>query len=224
MNFFEQNAYKVSKQGGANTWHENTYVMPARSFEAEGLYEVTILSTDAAKNTSSNRSPRVESSACPLDFVIDKTAPSIVVTGIKNNGSYAQKTQRAVIDVEDNFVIECVEVYLDGSKEPAKSFAAKDIKKSNGTLSYDVAASAHLQTITIKAYDKAGNHAKEVEVKDIFVNQNAYLALIAKTPFAPLVQNLPLLYALTALVGLLALGGAGVGGTMFARRKLNKTS
>jgi hypothetical protein len=222
--FFEEAAYKVSKQGGTNTWHENTYVMPAKNFETEGLHEITVSSTDAAKNTSSNRSTRAESSACPLDFVIDKTAPSIVVTGIKNNGSYAQKAQRAVIDVEDNFVIECVEVYLDDNKEPAKSFAAEDIKKAHGTLSYDVVASASLQTITVKAYDKAGNHAEDAIVKDIFVNQNAYLALIAKTPFAPLVQNLPLLYALTALVGLLALGGLGVGGTMFARRKLNKTS
>jgi hypothetical protein len=211
--------YSVGKTGGDSSWHENTYTIDATNFGAEGLYEVTVSSTDSAGNSSSNRAPRVQDSAAPVDFIVDATPPTLVITGIEDGGSYATEVLSAVIDAEDNIALESVEVYLNDASSPSATFTAEQFESNGGKVNYDISASGERQKVSVRAFDRAGNEKEALVVENIFVNPDGFLQLMAKTPLAVFVDNPPILYAITGGTAVVVVGGAAAGAVAFFRRR-----
>jgi hypothetical protein len=178
--------YTVNRQGGEGTWKDYLYQIDAGNFAEEGLFELTVYSEDEAGNTSSNRAPKVDTQnpadKLPVDFVVDKTAPSIVVTGVEEGGRYQEASRIVKIDVQDNLALDSAEVFLNGSDSPAANFTDDDIEAAGGLAEYTLVANDDVQRLSVAARDKAGNVSDFVEVDDIFINPSPLAHYLKNTP------------------------------------------
>jgi hypothetical protein len=201
----ESRGYQVVASGGETTWREYVYVFGTENFENEGLYEITVLSTDAASNTSSNVSPRIAQSACPVSFVIDRTAPTIVLTGVEEGGSYADESRTVLIDVQDNTVVTELNIFHNKSAAPTKHYDGNDLELQKGQISYVLKASDELQELIVVASDAAGNISDRTGVSGIRIGSETTSipeALVARTASIGGAVFLPLaiVAAITGLV------------------------
>jgi hypothetical protein len=202
LNTLPQNeGYQVLASGDEESWHEYVYVFAGSNFQEEGLYEIAVRTTDAVQNTSSNVSPRVADSACPVNFVIDKTAPTIVLTGVEEGGRYAEESRTALIDVQDNTVIASVDVYLNGSAAPVASYSGDEIKTSNGQVEYAIQAANDVQDLAVVARDVAGNASERTGVSDVFISSSNIMILGVSVPRGMVMGG-------SAVLGLIVIGAA----------------
>jgi hypothetical protein len=186
VNLSREQGYTVSFSGASNQWKDYTYKLAASNFVAEGLYEVTIYSEDVAGNTSTNRAPKSDelnpADSLPIDFVVDMTAPSIVLTGAENDGRYAESERIIKINVEDNLALDAVDVYLNDSVEPSVSFTATDMKDLDNTAEFRVPTSGDFQLLRVSARDMAGNISDDAVVRNILVNPSPLVQFVKNTP------------------------------------------
>lgn len=81
---------KFSKDNG--TWYRYTYVIKKSVFDKEGEYNLVVSTTDKAENKAFSDIKNVTAK-----FVVDRTAPSVTVVGLKNGGRY--RTDKQVVTV-----------------------------------------------------------------------------------------------------------------------------
>jgi hypothetical protein len=178
--------YTVASSGADNQWKDYTYKLAASNFVVEGLYEVTVYSEDSAGNTSTTRAPKSDelnpADSLPIDFVVDMTPPSIVLTGAEDNGRYAESERILKINVEDNLALDTVDVYLNDSVVPSVSFSAVDMKELNNTAEFRVPTSGDFQVIRVNARDMAGNVSADAVVRNILVNPSPLVQFVRNTP------------------------------------------
>ena len=89
--------YKVSMSGGEDSMKQYHYTIYKENFQEEGEYSVVLTSQDAAENQADNRLKGKE-----IQFVVDRTAPSIVFSGVEEKGQYEEHTREISLNVEDN--------------------------------------------------------------------------------------------------------------------------
>lgn len=141
--------YYVTGSGGARGWKEYRYFIPARNFRNEGIYYVILSSKDRAGNTADNRAQKLD-----LEFVIDRTAPSVIITGIKN-GEKAKGSRTADIECRDNILLGEVEISLNGT------VVAKNCEQEQQVTIYE---KPEWQKLSVHAEDRAGNKRDSEEV------------------------------------------------------------
>ena len=146
--------YTVQKQGTEVTWKSYSYILPADNFETEGHYAITVASTDKAKNNSDNRSKGTE-----ITFAIDKTAPSIVVSGIEDHGVYNMEELKVRADIKDNMGLEYIVIY-DGNTM-LQDYDAEAIEDNFGEITFRLEEGQEARDIRIVAQDMAGNVQEE---------------------------------------------------------------
>ncbi len=180
----EKKDYDVKEAGTEySSWKEYTYTIHADNFQDEGAYVVTVLSKDAAKNEMTNRTARTEDYGKEVEFVIDKTAPTIVPTGVEDNGQYVEAQREVKVDSQDNIAIDFVEVYLNGSGNPVQTWTQEDLAKKDGIMSYVLKAASDWQNLRFVAVDKAGNRKESDTIRCLlttnvlvqFINNKAAL-------------------------------------------------
>lgn len=144
--------FTVSESGSQETWKQYTYKIAASNFENEGTYALTIYSEDRAENTSDNNSKGKK-----VEFVVDKTDPTIKISGVDEGATYKEEAHEVTIAVDDNVLLSSVKVDVDG--ETIQEFNASDIEAENGILSFDVQSknSTAAQAMVVSAVDAAGN-------------------------------------------------------------------
>lgn len=118
--------YSVDLEGDDAAWKQYTYTIGAHNFTEEGTYVLTIYSEDRATNASDNNSKGKR-----MEFVVDKTKPSIIISGVENNGQYRANSREMTLNVEDNVRLSEVSVSIDG-KETV--FDAAKIYEADGTV------------------------------------------------------------------------------------------
>ena len=146
------------KDVSTNGWKEYIYTIKASVFEKEGRYEITVDSEDQAGNKQSNKIKEK-----PASFIIDKTNPSSVITGVENGEIYNAIDREIGISVSDNVLASKVELLVDG--KVAKVYSEKEIQESNGNLKYALKDSKSWQVLQLKTRDAAGNEATSEETK-----------------------------------------------------------
>lgn len=180
--------YRVDKNE-KDGWNEYKYIINADNFKKEGVYEVFVNSKDQAGNVQSNK---IKES--PARFVVDKTNPSGVITGIENNTVYDDLARNIVIKAEDNNELEKVSLLVDGNV--VATFNKKEIKNNNGNLPYTLKEKARWQKIKAVMKDSAGNVSETDELE----------VLISSNTFTRLINNKKVIFGgLAFLVGLLSL-------------------
>lgn len=160
--------YTVTVQGNDKSWKSMTYTVKADNFKKDGNYSVMVYSKDRATNTQDNRSAEKE-----IEFAVDKTAPSIVTSGIEEEGVYEEEKHDFIINVSDNMGFESLVVYVgqDDLKELV-SFTDEEIEAQGGTITVSLAELDKYQNVMILATDVAGNQS-ERDFNNVLVSRNA---------------------------------------------------
>lgn len=167
--------YTVEDVTGNGEWKTYKYVIKAECFKDEGMYEITVDSTDAAGNRQDNKLKK-----SPIGFVIDQTPPSVVITGVEDDAVYDQTSRKITFKVSDDQAVGELTIYVDG-KEVAK-YSAKQLIKMDGKVEYELKEAGKWQTVTAKVTDAAGNKGKEDSVR-VLVTTNSLLRMFNNIAF-----------------------------------------
>lgn len=185
----EGEEYTVSESGTDVSWKQYTYTIPKENFEEEGTYILTIYSEDRAANTSDNNTKGKQ-----IEFVVDKTSPSILVSGVENDGQYRENSRPVTLDVQDNIRLAEVQVQIDGEETV---YTAEEIVEADGKLTLTAGSANHWQEMSVTARDAAGNEETAETIR----------FLITSNIFVQFFMNKPLFYGT-----LIALAAAAAGG------------
>lgn len=166
--------YTVSVSGGDGQWKEYTYTIKASCFDEEGEYTINIYSEDTAENQSTN-----SAKAKTVEFIVDKTAPSVSVANLENRGRYRESAHEFTLSVKDNMILDYVEIYLDG--ELWKTIPAEELEMENGQIVITVDSKNAYQDIKIVAYDAAGNAIEPLEYS-VLITSNWWIQFFMNKP------------------------------------------
>ena len=169
--------YTVDDESEMNGWHKYKYTISDHCFSEEGLYEIQIRTSDKAGNIQDNK---IKNS--PIRFVIDRTAPTAVVTGVVNNGRYKELSRKIYVQVTDNYAYGSVSLYLGDHK--VKSFDAETVAKKDGKLSYTLKSANGWQRIRVEYNDLAGNHGNPVSMR-VLVSASTWQQILYSEWFMP---------------------------------------
>lgn len=181
--------YTVSERNTENQWYQYRYEIGADNFLQEGMYTVQINSTDQAGNHTSNVSQKHKDHSLTIRFAVDRTAPSVVLSGAENGAFYNEESHTVLLDVEDNLALDQVTVYLN-KQEYGKYLAEEIAELENGLIPVVVKESLSVQTIQVVAKDKAGNilskaadgeYDKKFDDFEILVTQNTFIRFLQTT-------------------------------------------
>ncbi len=178
--------FKTRKLNSGNDWYQYQYTIQADNFANEGRYSVQIDSKDKAGNHTSNASNKHSNSNLDIQFAVDQTAPSAVVTGTENGGIYEEESRTVMLDVQDNMALKEVTVFLNG--DAYATYDAEQIaKQDDGLIPVKVEESFTTQTIQLQATDMAGNvlgedadgtYDKTFEDFNLIVTQNIIVQML----------------------------------------------
>ena len=165
--------YTVKASGTEATWKQYTYHINAANFTEEGTYILTIYSEDKATNTSDNNTKNKK-----VEFVVDKTSPSVLISGIETDGEYRTDVQNMIIDIDDNVIVSSVKVIIDGVET---IFDGTQIVEADGKLEVGVSAKNYAQNIQVIVTDAAGNEVAQ-EITNVRVNANVFVLFYLNKP------------------------------------------
>lgn len=176
VNLEEGTDYTVKESGSDVSWKQYQYTVNKENFAEEGHYTVTIDSEDRAENVMNNKVKESD-----IAFVIDKTAPTVVITGIEDQEQYRADSKDMTVNVADNVAMDVVDVYVDDAQIPTKSYDEGTIREAGGELIYTIGNASGFQSIKAVARDAAGNEA-ETESFRVLVTSNLLIQYINNTP------------------------------------------
>ena len=176
VNLTKGTDYTVKESGNEASWKSYEYTIKAANFEKEGLYNVTIDSKDRAKNEVNNKVKEAN-----IEFVIDKTKPTVVITGVEDDGQYRTNNRDITIAVADNVAMDNLNVQVDGKDTQSKTYSAKEIQKQKGEIPFSLESSSNWQEIKAVATDAAGNQADTSEIR-VLITANLLVQFYRNTP------------------------------------------
>ena len=204
--------YTSEKSGKEGQWKKYVYEIKSTCFEKEGTYVINIYSEDAAHNSTTNKSK-----AKTIEFTVDQTAPTMVVSNLVDKGRYKENAHEFALNVKDNIFMFYVEVYLDGKL--FKHFEEDEIEQLSGELLLDISSSNQYQTIRLVSCDKAGNISKEVYNPETNTHVSAsYKVLVTQNRLVQFINNKPLLIGVIAAL----IVAAGMMIVLVKRRRKNE--
>ncbi len=127
-----------------------TYTVSASAFEQDGRYEVLLLTSDAAGNTSDSLSQNI-----PVRFAIDRTAPVCRITGIADRERYLVKKLTCVLEAADNLALSSVQVFVDGRL--FRTMDEAELERAEGLFKLTFEEKRAWRTLQARAVDSAGN-------------------------------------------------------------------
>lgn len=190
--------YTVETSGTEESWKQYVYRIPGRNFEREGAYALTIYSEDRAENVSDNHTKGKR-----LEFVVDRTGPSILLSGLEDGGRYRERSREVTLDVQDNVKTAEVKVSVNGV---VSTYSASELEKQEGRITLMVGGGNQWQSIGVTARDAAGNR-QELKKRNFLITPNVLIQFF---------MNKKLFYG---FMGGLALAWACVWRLVFRRRR-----
>lgn len=155
--------YVVHMSGEEAGWKQYTYQIDRQNFEEEGVYALTIYSKDRASNISDNHTKGKK-----IEFAVDRTAPSILVSGVEDKGQYRDNSREITLDIQDNVRLREVQILVDGKK---RIYTEAELEEMNDKITILADSANHWQTFQAIAVDAAGNRQK-TKTMDFLVTPN----------------------------------------------------
>lgn len=211
--------YKVETQGSERTGYRYEYTIFKENFEQEGVYNISFYSKDEAGNEVNNT---LDEKGAEVRFVIDNTAPKVIIDGIEAGEVYAAESQTVNVMVTDNFMLNEAEFYLvneDGDE--LKRWDYFELVDEEGTMTQlTIPEYNGKQSLLFRAVDAAGNEIvtlpdSEETPKGFIVSTNP-LAQIAGTPGKSETKRIIMLLTIFAAIA------AGISIMRFVKKKSNK--
>lgn len=101
--------YDVKSSGDPAMGYRYEYTIYKENFEQEGIYNIMFYSKDRAGNEVNNTLNEKDSE---ITFVVDNTAPNVVIDGIESGEFYAEDSKNVNVYVTDNFKLDRALFYL----------------------------------------------------------------------------------------------------------------
>ncbi len=158
--------FTVNVSGMDAGWKQYTYSVDRKNFESEGTYILTLYSQDQAKNISDNGIKGKK-----IAFAVDRTSPSVLVSGVEDGGQYKESSREVTLDVEDNIRLERVEVSTNHEKT---SYDASRLAEQDGRIAFTVECANRWQVLSVTAFDAAGNREVSGNLK-FLVTPNIFI-------------------------------------------------
>ena len=157
--------FDFTSDGGAEKWYRYNYDIFKDNFGEEGNYAVTVSSTDAFKKSVSNRTAYVDEDKdivrnCPISFVVDETAPNILIEGVDSDTPYG--------DAEKTIQIVCTDANIDPDSLVIKDENGKTLTEGSDYTMEALAGELDIE-LTV---DTAGKHSLSVFVEDLASNSS----------------------------------------------------
>ena len=152
--------YTIQEDAKTGQWHRYNYTVKSSNFENEGNYTLELSSTDAAKNTSTNRIRPVEKRKLAVQFVVDKTSPVVNIAGIENNALYEENSKDVTIVCEDSYINpSSLVINLDNKtlKEGKDYTVEKDVASITAKIKVNATSDISSQNIKVSVKDMAQN-------------------------------------------------------------------
>ncbi|MGN0517995.1 MAG: hypothetical protein ACI4II_04645, partial [Acutalibacteraceae bacterium] len=89
--------YTVEKERSAGKWTKYTYRILKEVFAEEGTYAIVLKSKDGADNSAYS-----DLTDTDLQFIVDRTAPTVAISGVVDHGRYKVETQTVKLLVKDD--------------------------------------------------------------------------------------------------------------------------
>lgn len=89
--------YTVTEEGGNGSWMKYTYSVNKELFADEGEYKIVVSSKDKATNDAFS-----DVKDATVNFVVDRTAPIVTITGLANDGRYQTDVQTVTLIPTDD--------------------------------------------------------------------------------------------------------------------------
>ena len=153
--------YSIKEHGSEKTWKSVDYIINKNNFIKDGIYSVIIYSEDKASNKQNNQSKDAE-----VKFAVDKTAPSVVIAGLEDNGVYEEATHEFAINVTDNMALKSVTVYV--NDKVVNKYSEDELSENGGTQIITLQENKDVQNIKIECFDIAGNKTV-ITYKDVII-------------------------------------------------------
>jgi hypothetical protein len=178
-------SFTTNDKTNSNGWHSISYNVGKANFNKDGIYAVTVFSEDRASNKQSNQSKDAE-----IEFLLDKTAPSVIVSGLEDGGIYEEDSHDFSVNAADTIGVTDMKIYLNDEK--LSSYTADELNNNGGTAVLTIPSKDDYQKVTIKCTDVAGNVTK-LEYNNLLVSVKAEELLLEDnlTPTAKLSDDIP---------------------------------
>ena len=162
--------WNVLKQDGSKSaWNRNDYVISKENFKEDGLYRISLFSSDSAGNRNEN----LQQNNKAISFTVDNTAPEIVMIKGLDEKIVNAKEQMVEYSAFDAAGIESVRVNVNNREV----YLEEEIEKTDFEGRFLVSENFERQSISIEVTDMAGN---TYEYKDsITVSTNAFARWLA---------------------------------------------
>ncbi len=191
----EEDGFRTARSGGEDQWHLREYAIDAGIFEQEGEYQVVVSSVDATHKTAYSDLKNLK-----MSFVVDRSAPTVVVGGLEEGGRYRGEEQIVTIIPSDEggglatvkIVVypdnanvdedEPLAVLFDMSGEELMAY----LSENDGKVSFKI-PEGYQQTVVIScsdwAYDENRNTNEFRQViENVTVSNDALVIFIANKP------------------------------------------
>ena len=154
--------FTVTRSGSDVQWKVYHYTMNAENFAEEGNYTVTLSSRDRAANSMNNETVKKSDKQLPLQFTVDKTAPTVVVSGVEDGGQYRAAARVMTVDAKDNLALSRVTIRIGDAKPQV--YEEKELRETDGIIRTEIPSANSWQDIEVTAEDAAGNQLGQTEV------------------------------------------------------------
>ncbi len=183
--------YTVNEDGGSGNWKKYTYTVNKDLFGDEGEYKIVVSSKDKADN---NAFSDVKNAS--VEFVVDRTAPVVTVSGIANNGRYQTESQLVTLIPTDDggalktLVVNMVDedgVVINKVLRLTGKELTEELEKNGGKITFTLSEGLY-QNVQIICADYAADGVDEVAnvynttIENISVSSNVFMIFWANKP------------------------------------------
>ena len=204
--------YATNVEGNDDIGYEYEYTIYRESFQQEGIYNIMFYSRDKAGNEVNNT---LTDKKAEITFVVDNSAPMVVVEGVEPGELYTEETKDVNVYVSDNFKLQ--EAYfelVDEDGNALQTYNYMELAEEEGDIvTITLPSSNKKMSIQYYALDVAGNDITtmpdEAVATSFMITTNAWIRYI----------NNKKAVAGTVCVAVLIVV-ASAAGVFFRRRKL----
>ena len=174
-------AYSIEEKGSEKLGYVYSYIIYKENFKNEGIYGLSFYSKDKAGNeVNSTLESHITGKVGDNDrFVIDNTAPDILIEGVENGKIYDESKRNVNVVCSDNFKLASAKLSLvdrDGNEIQAWDYMEL-VKEEGEVLSVSIDECNESLSIVFEAFDAAGNEITsftepEVALDEFFVTTN----------------------------------------------------
>ena len=175
--------YTVTEEGGNGSWMKYTYSVNKELFANEGEYKIVVSSKDKAENDAFS-----DVKDATVNFVVDRTAPIVTITGLANDGRYQTDVQTVtLIPTDDGGALKSLIVRTvdeDGNQlKEILNLAGEELEKAiadgAGKITFKIEKGLYQNVQIICddcAVDEDGKtNVYDVTIKNISVDANAFI-------------------------------------------------